>query len=66
MILRRIRSCQVRLVIAWLALSVGCVGFVLSAMRVIGKEEPLMVLLLSWAALVYEGFNATGIESKDD
>jgi len=39
----------------------GLVGFVLSMFRLIAKTEPLLVLLLSWGALVYEGFNAVMI-----
>lgn len=43
----------------------GTVGFVLSAFRVIAKSEPLVVLLLSWAALLYEGANALFITSEE-
>jgi hypothetical protein len=35
----------------------SCVGFGLSAFRVIAKQEPLIVLLLSWGALIYESTN---------
>ena len=52
-------------VIAWVFLVGGIIGFALSAMRLIAPEEPLIVLLLSWAALIYEGFNAIGIHKKD-
>lgn len=47
-----------RQVIAWVFLVGGLVGFTLSAFRIIAENEPLIVLLLSWAALCYEGFNS--------
>lgn len=44
-------------VVAW-AMFVGAwAGFVLSAFRVVAKQEPLIVLLLSWGALIYESAN---------
>lgn len=33
------------------------IGTALSALRVIGEREPLLVLLLSWGALLYESTN---------
>jgi len=55
----------VRRAIAWLMFLGGVVGFRLSAFRVIAKSEPLLVLLLSWAALLYEGANAIFINQED-
>jgi hypothetical protein len=55
-------SCGAKRVIAWVFLVGGLLGFALSLFQVIGKDEPLLVLLLSWAALVYEGFNAVAIQ----
>lgn len=49
---------RVKAVIAWTFLVGGLIGFTLSAFRVIAENEPLIVLLLSWGALVYEGFNS--------
>ena len=49
---------DVKKVIAWCMFLGSLVGFGLSAFRVIAKNEPLLVLLLSWAALCYEGANA--------
>lgn len=47
-----------RRAIAWTLFVGSVVGFVLSAFRVIGASEPLLVLLLSWGALVYESANS--------
>lgn len=55
----------VKLGIAWVFLVGGTIGFLLSLFRVIGDSEPLLVLLLSWAALVYEGFNAVCINDSE-
>lgn len=44
--------------IAWLFLVGGIIGFTLSALDIIAKNEPKLVLLLSWSALIYEGFNS--------
>jgi hypothetical protein len=44
-------------VLAWVLFVGSWVGFVLSAIRVIAKSEPLIVLLLSWGALIYESTN---------
>jgi hypothetical protein len=55
-----------RVVIAWVFLIGGLIGFTLSAFQVIAKDEPLIVLLLSWAALIYEGFNAVVLTSDSD
>lgn len=52
---------KIKLGIAWTFLVGGIIGFVLSALRIIAKEEPLIVLLLSWSALIYEGFNGVMI-----
>lgn len=43
--------------VAWTLFLGGWVGFLLSAFRVIAKQEPLIVLLLSWGALIYESTN---------
>lgn len=55
---------NVRRTIAWVFLVGGLIGFTLSAFRVIAEDEPLLVLLLSWAALVYEGFNSVVLTGK--
>lgn len=44
--------------IAWVFLIGGLTGFLLSLFDIIAKDEPLFVLLLSWTALIYEGFNS--------
>lgn len=49
---------RAKVIIAWVFLVGGLIGFTLSAFRLIAKNEPLIVLLLSWGALVYEGFNS--------
>lgn len=49
---------MIRKAIAWVMFLGGLVGFTLSALRIIAKNEPLLVLLLSWAALIYEGANS--------
>lgn len=49
--------------LAWLMFIGGSTGFVLSAFRIIARSEPLLVLLLSWAALVFEGANALFINT---
>jgi hypothetical protein len=51
--------------IAWFFLIGGLAGFMLSLFDVIAKDEPLFVLLLSWTALIYEGFNSVLITSED-
>lgn len=55
-----------RRAVAWAMFVGSLVGFGLSAFRVIGRGEPLLVLLLSWAALVYEGANAVFINRDDN
>jgi hypothetical protein len=55
-----------RKVIAWTFLIGGLAGFTLSAFQVIAKDEPLIVLLLSWAALVYEGFNSVVLTEDNE
>jgi hypothetical protein len=51
------------MVIAWVMLTVATVGILTSLppWRLLGGEEPLLVLLLSWFALWYEAFNAVNI-----
>ena len=44
-------------VIAWTLFLGSVAGFILSAFRVIAPGEPLIVLLLSWGALIYESTN---------
>lgn len=44
-------------VVAWVLFLCGWIGFILSAFRIIAKQEPLIVLLLSWGALIYESTN---------
>lgn len=57
----------VKVVIAWVFLVGGLIGFTLSALRLIAESEPLLVLLLSWGALIYEGFNSVILtQSQDD
>jgi hypothetical protein len=56
----------VRLVVAWLMFVGGLVGTVLSWIRIIGKEEPLIVLMLSWLALVFAGMDAIFIVQQED
>jgi hypothetical protein len=52
--------------IAWFMFVGGVVGFTLSATRVIAKNEPLLVLLLSWGALIYEGMNGVFITGGEE
>ena len=42
---------------AWSLFLGGVAGFVLSALRILAPNEPLIVLLLSWGALIYESTN---------
>lgn len=42
---------------AWCLFLGSLLGFTLSLFRVIAAQEPLTVLLLSWAALIYESVN---------
>lgn len=44
-------------VIAWILFTGSLIGFGLSCFRIIAKQEPLIVLLLSWGALIYESTN---------
>jgi hypothetical protein len=50
--------------IAWLLLIGGLVGFGLSAIDLLAPNEPKLVLLLSWGALIYEGYN--GVQIAED
>ena len=52
-------------VVAWTFFVGGLVGFILSAFRLIAKQEPLIVLLLSWGALVYESTNTIFLSDDD-
>lgn len=56
-----------RRALAWVMFLAATVGIALSLppWRIVGGEEPLLVLMLSWLALWYEGFNAVHI-AKDD
>jgi len=54
-------------IIAWFMLVGSSAGLVLSSpwVRVIGKEEPPLVLALSWFALVFAAIDALLIEHSD-
>jgi hypothetical protein len=54
-------------VIAWVMLIVSSAGLILSSpwIRVIGKQEPPLVLALSWFAWVFAAVDALLIEHKD-
>lgn len=52
--------------LAWIFLVGGLTGFLLSMFEIIAKEEPKLVLLLSWTALIYEGFNSVILTGKKD
>lgn len=54
---------RLRIAVGWIILGAAIVGAILSALGVVGKHEPQLVLQLSWFALIYEGFNAVQISN---
>lgn len=52
--------------VAWVLFIGSWVGFALSAFRVIARSEPLIVLLLSWTALIYESTNTLFLAGDND
>jgi hypothetical protein len=52
---------KIRVRLAWVLLLGGSTGFILSALGLLAPEEPRFVLLLSWGAIVIEGFNGVQI-----
>lgn len=54
-----------KLVLSWSLLVGSLIGTALSATEVIGKEEPKLVLLLSWFALVFAALDGVLIAQKD-
>jgi hypothetical protein len=51
--------------VAWTLFVGSVVGFGLSVFRIIAKQEPLIVLLLSWGALIYESTNTLFLTEED-
>jgi hypothetical protein len=54
-------------IIAWIMLVGSIAGLILSSpwIKIIGKEEPPLVLALSWFALVFAAVDALLIEHSD-
>ncbi len=55
------REPKIAVVLAWIMLAVSIVGWPLSLILL--RDEPTIVLSLSWGALIYEAFNAIQIAS---
>jgi hypothetical protein len=58
-------NAKMRRRVAWSMFCASILGFVSTAVGLIAKGEPKTVTLLSWAALIYEGFNGVQISDEE-
>jgi hypothetical protein len=56
----------VKKALAWMMTLGAAAGIGATQMRLIGEGEPLVVLQLSWAALLFAGLDGLLIASKED